>query len=149
MSRVAQAVNEVAATNPVIRAAHDAAAWSGLPSTVWSIAHGRSPFEATKAAGRLLLPNSRRTVPLILAAGAVHAALSLAWTAVIVRTLPHGAGRAQTALHGAMMGGAIAAVDLGLAHVVRHPRFAGVRELEVLPQVADHIAFGVIAALRA
>ncbi|HJQ41617.1 MAG TPA: hypothetical protein VJ831_00905 [Jatrophihabitantaceae bacterium] len=131
----------------IVRAGVVAAAVSGLPSTLWSLRHGRDPLEATKAAGRLLLPNGRRTVPLLGSAAVAHIVLSLGWSELIVRTLPRGAGRAQTALHGVMMGGAIAALDLGLAHVIRTPRLAGIRDLPVWPQVADHLAFGMIAAL--
>ena len=133
----------------VLRAARDAAVLSGIPSTAWALRRGRDPLEATKAAGRIVLPDTTRTVPLLIAGAGVHAALSLGWTVVVARTLPRDAGRAQTALHGALMGGAIAALDLGLARVVRHPRLRAIRELPLGPQVADHVAFGVIAAVRA
>jgi hypothetical protein len=135
--------------NRIVRAAAVAAVVSGAPSTLWSIRHGRDPLEASKAAGQLLLPNSKRTLPLLASATVAHAALSMGWTVVIARTLPRGAELAQTALHGAMMGGAIAALDLGAAHVVHHPRLAGIRALPVAPQVADHVAFGIVAALAA
>jgi hypothetical protein len=132
-----------------VRAAVVAGALSGIPSTAWSVARRRDPLEATKAAGRLALPSSRRTGPLVLAATAVHSALSLAWATVVVRTLPRDAGRAQAAVHGALMGAAIAALDLGIAHRVDHPRLTAVKELPIAPQIADHVAFGVIAALTA
>lgn len=130
-----------------VRAVVLAGALSGLPSTAWSLARRRDPLEATTAAGHILLPSSRSTTPLVLAAAAVHSALSIAWATVIVRTLPRDAGRAQAALHGALMGAAIAAVDLTIAHRIDHPRLVAIRALPVAPQTADHVAFGVMAAV--
>ena len=45
---------------------------------------------------------------------------------------------------GAVAGLAIAALDLGLAHRSRAPRFAPVSDLPLWPQVADHVAFGAL-----
>lgn len=129
----------------ISRAAFWAAVLSGLPSTAWSIAHHRDPLEATRAAGLMVLPDDSRSLPLAGAAAAVHGALSLGWTCVIARTLPQDAGRARSVLHGALLGAAIAGLDLGVAHVVRTPRFAPIRELPVAPQLADHVAFGAVA----
>jgi hypothetical protein len=65
----------------------------------------------------------------------VHLALSLGWTIVLDR-----AG-VRTARAGAVAGLAIAAVDLGIAGR-RLPR---IQALPLLPQLADHVAFGAIA----
>jgi hypothetical protein len=92
----------------------------------------------------MLAPYESRRVPLVAAAAAVHASLSVGWTAVIARTLPRDAGRARSVLHGVLMGAAIAGADLGTAHVVRNPRLVAIRELPVAPQVADHVAFGAV-----
>jgi hypothetical protein len=121
----------------VLRAAAWAALLSGAPSTVHALATGRDPLEATLAAGSILLPRETDRARLAAAAVPVHLALSLGWTAVLDR-----AG-VRTARRGALAGLAIAALDLGLVGR-RHPR---VRALPLLPQVADHVAFGIVAAL--
>jgi hypothetical protein len=121
----------------VLRAAAVAAALSGIPSTVHAIATGRDPLEATLAAGSILLPGETRRGRLLAAAVPVHLALSLGWTVVLDRAGVRGA-RA-----GALAGLAIAAVDLGVAG----RRVARVRALPLLPQLADHAAFGAFAGL--
>ena len=107
-----------------------AAVLSGGPSTTVALATGRSPFEAVRAAGSLV------GSPSLGAGMAVHTALSLAWGVVLAAALP----RRRPALWGAVGGGVIALLDLGLVGR-RYPR---VRALPVLPQVADHVAFGVV-----
>jgi hypothetical protein len=111
---------------------------SGVPSTVWAFSRGEDPLAATRAAGRLLLPGATDPGPLFASAAAAHGALSLWWTAVLSR-LPGGPLRA------AGYGAAIAALDLGIAHAVRGRRFGPTADLAVLPQLADHLAFAVIA----
>jgi hypothetical protein len=111
---------------------------SGVPSTAWAIATRSDPLEPSRAAGRLLLPRSTSPVRVLLAAALAHGALSLAWTAVLTR-LPGGPARSCG------YGLAIAALDLGAAHALRGPRFGPVADLAVLPQVADHLAFAVLA----
>ena len=111
-----------------------AAILSGLPSTFWSLAARRDPLEATIAAGSLLLPSERRRALLVAAAVPVHLSLSLGWALVLARVLPR--GRETTA--GAVAGLGIAALDLG----VIGRRFPRIRALPLLPQVADHLAFG-------
>jgi hypothetical protein len=124
----------------VVPAALLAGTLSGIPSTAWALATGADPLAATYAAGRMLLPHETRLSRLIPAAAVVHGALSLGWTAVLARRPEHGL----------LAGALIAALDLGTAHLIGSRRFAGVRELPVLPQLADHLAFGVVAtaALR-
>lgn len=125
------------------RAALTAGLLSGLPSTCWAIVRGADPLESSRAAGRMLLPRARSDVALLAAAGVAHAALTVGWTAVL-RRLP-GAALPGAALRGAGYGLGIAALDLGVAHAVRGHRFAAVADLPLLPQVADHVAFGVLA----
>jgi hypothetical protein len=111
-----------------------AAILSGLPSTLWSLATRRDPLEATLAAGSILLPDERSRVRLVAAAVPVHLSLSLAWALVLARLLPRG----REAEAGAVAGICIAALDLGL---IGRP-LPRIRALPLLPQVADHIAFG-------
>jgi hypothetical protein len=111
-----------------------AATLSGLPSTFWSLTAGRDPLEATLAAGSILLPAEPRSRRLLAAAVPVHLSLSLGWALVLARVLPTGRETASSAAAGL----GIAAPDLGILG----RRSSRIRALPLLPQVADHIAFG-------
>ena len=115
-----------------------AGALSGVPSTVWTLARGGRLLESTEAAGTIVMPD-RVPPALLLVSGAVtHAAISLGWGVVLRAVLP----RRPSLTAGAAAGLAIAALDLGVVGR-RIPR---VRALEPLPQVLDHMAFGVVVA---
>ena len=120
----------------VIRAALWAAALSGVPSTLHALATGRDPLAASLAAGSVLLPAETDRARLLAAAVPVHLGVSLAWTLVLDRAV------VRTARAGAVAGLAIAALDLG----VLGSRLPNVRTLPLWPQLADHAAFGAIAA---
>ena len=122
----------------VLRAAVWAAALSGIPSTVHALATGRDPLEAVFAAGTILLPAETRPQRLLAAAVPVHLGISIAWTVVLHRAGVRGAAR------GSVAGLAIAALDLGLLGRL----FPRIRALPVAAQLADHAAFGAIAARR-
>ena len=112
-----------------------AALVSGVPSTIHALWRGDDLLEASLAAGTLLLPREERRGPLLVAAGAAHAGLSLGWSLVLERLLP-----ARATLRWSAVGGlAIAALDLGVVGR-RLPR---IRALPLLPQVADHLAFAL------
>lgn len=115
-----------------------AAVLSGAPSTFYSAATTGDVFEATRAAGAMVLPNEERSLPLLAAAIPVHVGLSLGWALCMVKVLP----RKYTVLWGAAFGAAIAAFDLG---VVGH-RIPAIGALPQAPQVADHVAFGLVVA---
>jgi hypothetical protein len=100
-------------------------------------ATGRDPFEASCAAGTILLPRETSRRRLLAAAVPVHVGISLFWTAVLDRAGVRGACR------GAVAGLAIAAVDLAWAG----RRFPRISALPLAPQLADHVAFGSIAGL--
>ena len=114
-----------------------AGAVSGLPSTLHALLSGGSPLAAARAAGNVVLPAGARPGSLLAAGALVHAFLSLAWGTVLAVTLP----RRGAPAWGAVAGLAIAALDLGV--IGRHRPL--VRALPVLPQVADHVAFGAVA----
>jgi hypothetical protein len=116
-----------------------AAAASGIPSTVITVLRGEDVLDGARAAGAIVLPGERRTWVLLAAAAPVHLALSLGWTTALGVVLPH---RAEPAW-GALAGLAIAAVDLG----VIGRRLPAIRALPQGRQWADHVAFGVSAAL--
>ena len=111
-----------------------AAVVSGAPSTVWALASGRDPLEATLAAGSVLLPHETRRKQLVVAAVPVHLALSFGWAAVLERVLPP---RREIA-SGAFAGLVIGVVDLAVARRL----FPRVRALPIAPQLADHVAYG-------
>lgn len=115
-----------------------AGALSGVPSTLAALAAGGDPLEATRAAGSLLLPDEQRDGRLLPAAALVHGAVSLGWGVVLAAALP----RRHPVTAGAVAGLGIAALDLGLV-ARRLPR---IRALPRGPQLADHVAFGAIAA---
>ncbi|HEY3019800.1 MAG TPA: hypothetical protein VGJ32_06385 [Solirubrobacteraceae bacterium] len=121
-----------------LRAGLIAAVLSGAPSTLHALATGSDPLEAARAAGSVVLPRERRTLPLLVAAVPAHLAVSLGWAFVI----PRRAG----VLGGALFGLAVAALDLG----VLARWFPRVRALPLGPQVADHVAYGAVVgwALR-
>ena len=120
--------------NDALVAGAVAAVASGLPSTLVTLARREDLLEGGRAAGSLLLPRARRTLPLLAAAIPVHLALSLGWAVVLERAIPHGRERP-----GGVLGGlAIAALDLG-AIGRRLPR---IRALPQARQWADHVAYG-------
>lgn len=118
-----------------LRAGLWAAALSGAPSTLHALATGRDPLEAAIAAGSIVLPGETRRGRLLAAAVPVHLGVSLGWALVLERA------RVRGALPGALAGLAIAALDLGVLGV----SFPRIRKLPLLPQLADHAAFGAIA----
>lgn len=122
--------------NDAIAAGLAGAVLSGVPSTAHALLTRHDPLEGALAAGTLLLPRETRTLPLLASATVAHLGLSLGWAAVMRAALPARRGVAW----GALAGLAIAALDLG----VIGRRFPRIRALPVLPQVADHIAYGAV-----
>lgn len=112
-----------------------AAVVSGAPSTLWALSTGGDPLAATLAAGSVLLPRETRRGRLAAAAVPLHLALSFGWAVVLERTLP----RRHEVAAGAAAGVAIAALDLGVAGRL----FPRIRALPLLPQLADHVAYGL------
>lgn len=113
-----------------------AALVSGVPSTLHALRTGADPLEASRAAGTLLLGKETRSRRLLAAAALVHGSVSLGWALVLAATLP----ARRTAAGGGLAGAAIAALDLGLVG----RRFPRVRRLPLLPQLADHVSYGLV-----
>lgn len=109
---------------------------SGIPSTAHALLVGRDPLEATAAAGSVLLRADTARSGLLAAALPVHFGLSVVWGMVLARFLP----RRHGMLAGALAGLVIAAVDLPAARR-GYPR---IRALPVVPQLADHVAYGAV-----
>ncbi|WP_297538869.1 hypothetical protein [Amycolatopsis sp.] len=112
---------------------------SGAPSTLCALVVGDDPLEASLAAGTMVLPRESRPLPLLAAAAVAHVALSFGWAAVFAGTLP----KRHTVAAGAAAGLVVAALDLGVVG----RRFPRIRALPALPQVADHVAYGVAVAV--
>jgi len=107
---------------------------SGAPSTAIAIVSGRPVLEAARAAGAVL---GRPTLPRGLLA---HAAISAGWGVVLTTVL---AGRRYPIAMGAATGAGIAALDLGLIG----RRIPAICQLPLLPQVADHLAYGAAVGI--
>jgi hypothetical protein len=108
---------------------------SGVPSTTVTVLRGESLLDGATAAGSIVLPAERRTLPLVAAAVPVHLALSLGWAAVMSALLPRRA-TVPAAVAGAL---AIAALDLELIGRA----FPRIRALPQGRQWADHVAYGL------
>ena len=119
-----------------LRAGTVAAVLSGAPSTVHALATGRSPFDAVQAAGTLVIADKAPPCARAAAGVAAHGAISLGWGVVLAAVLP----RRRTVVWGALAGLAIAGLDLGV--LGRH--WLRIRALPLVPQVADHVAFGAL-----
>jgi hypothetical protein len=119
-----------------LRAGVVAGALSGAPSTAHALVTGRSPLDAVRAAGTLLLPDDATPGARAVAGVLAHGAISLGWALVLAAVLP----RRRAPLWGALAGVAIAGLDLGVL-ARRRPR---IRALPTLPQVADHVAYGAL-----
>jgi Polyketide cyclase / dehydrase and lipid transport len=118
-----------------IVAAVVAGAASGAPSTLAALVRRRPLLASTRAAGTLFgAPTVGRGV-------LAHSALSLGWATGLAALWPPGAGIAASAVTGALVGVAIAAVDLG---VIAPQRFPAVAALPIAAQVADHAVFGAL-----
>ena len=105
-----------------------AGAVSGAPSTIIALRQGEDPLAASLAAGTLLLPREQQRVRLLLAAGGVHAALSIGWALVLAVALP----RHATARWSIVAGCGIAGLDLG----VIGRRFACIRALRPIREAS-------------
>jgi hypothetical protein len=113
-----------------------AGALSGAPSTAHAVVTGRSPLEAVRAAGTLLLADDAPPRRLAVAGVSAHTALSLGWGIALSAVLP----RRRAVVWGALAGLVIAGIDLG----VLGRRWPRVRALPRLPQVADHVVYGAL-----
>lgn len=111
--------------------------FSGLPSTLHALTTGGDLLEATRAAGKMLLPGVNDTVILFGAAALVHPAVSLFWALVFARLLP------RTRTCGWATAGAAAVALLDLC-VIAPRAFPAVAALPFWPQLADHLAWGAL-----
>ena len=111
---------------------------SGIPSTAWVMVTGGDLLEAGRAAGNLHLPATASAGALLAAGGLAHAVVTAFWSVALSAGLP----KRRTVLWGAAFSLGIAALDLGVIGQF----FPLIKALAVGPQIADHLAFGVVAA---
>ncbi|AKJ30163.1 hypothetical protein [Caldimonas brevitalea] len=114
-----------------------ATVFSGLPSTLHALVRGSDPLEATRAAGKMLLPDVDDTFTLFAAAALVHPAVSLFWTVVFAALLP----RRHVLVWATLGAAAVAWLDL---RIIAPLAFPSVAALQFWPQVADHLAWGAL-----
>ncbi len=81
---------------------------SGVPSTVWALATGGDPWEATLAAGAVVFGPDASFSTLIAAATVVHGGMSFFWAAVLCTFLP----ARRPVLWGFIAGALIAVLDI-------------------------------------
>src|SRR3954463_6939322 len=60
----------------------------GVPAPAVTVARRESLLDGATAAGSIVMPGERRTLPLVAAAVPVHLALSFGWAAVMSALLP-------------------------------------------------------------
>jgi hypothetical protein len=113
-----------------------AALGSGAPSTAVTIWRKGDVLDSTRAAGSLVVADAASPAVHLVAGIVAHAAVSAFWGALLWRALP----RRGAVGWGAVAGLGIAALDLGV--IAR--RFPALRRLPRGPQIADHVAFGMI-----
>lgn len=112
-----------------------ATVFSGAPSTIHALASGGDPFEATRAAGAMLIPPDSRPAALFAAAAIVHPLVSSFWALVFGAVLPRRHVAAWATLGAAL----VALLDL---RVIAPMFFPSVAALAFWPQFADHLTWG-------
>jgi len=121
-----------------------AATFSGVPSTLHALvvgggvrAAGLYVRDATRAAGTLLPPGR----PGLGRGAIVHLGVSAICGEGLARTLP----RRRSVAWGAAAGLGIGVVNIGLIGRL----FPAIRALPMIPQLADHVAYGALFAVVA
>lgn len=113
---------------------------SGIPSTLYALLTGGDPWEATRAAGAMVLRSEMSFGKLFLAAALVHASVSFIWAVVLWLALPY----RRTTLWALAASVAIALLDLCLIAPAFFPEVAA---LAFWPQLADHLMWGACVGL--
>jgi hypothetical protein len=108
---------------------------SGIPSTVYALVTGRDVLEATRAAGAMLIAAESSGTALFAAAALVHVCVSFFWAATVVGVLP----RKAVVEWAIAASAAIGWLDLRLIAPAFFPEVA---QLEIAPQMADHLMWG-------
>ncbi len=113
---------------------------AAIPSTLHALATGGDVAEATRAAGTLLVSVDASPARRLVAGLSAHAGLSVGWAAVLAPLI---ARSRRPLAAGALLGAGVAALDLSLAR----SRWPSISALPTVPQIADHVAFGLLVAV--
>ena len=108
----------------------------GIPSTAWALVTRGDAWEATLAVGAIVLGSDALFSRLIAAAIVFHGVMSFFWAAVLCAFLPP----RRRMLWGLIAGALIAVLDILLIGQA----IPAIRSLAFVPQLADHLMFGVI-----
>ncbi|MDB5811943.1 MAG: hypothetical protein JWN94_4065 [Betaproteobacteria bacterium] len=111
--------------------------FSGVPSTLFFIITGVDLWPPIQAVGEMVLPSSSEPSQIFIAAALVHGTVSVFWTLVVARILPVKHAPAYAIAASAL----IAVIDL---RVIAPVFFPAVAALSFWPQVADHLAWGLL-----
>jgi hypothetical protein len=114
--------------------------FSGVPSTVFFLATGQPLWPPVHAVGSMLVSSNAAPWLIFLAAAAVHCAVSLFWTIVVVCILP----AKHVVLWALGASGLIAVLDLRIIAPLFFPEVA---RLSFWPQFADHLAWGLLVGM--
>ncbi len=117
-------------------AAVSAGILSGIPSTMWALTTDGDPWEATVAAGAIVLGREASFGALLVVATVVHGGMSCFWAGVLCAFLP----ARRTVFWGVFADGLIALLDI----LVIGRFIPTIRALAFLPQLADHLMFGAV-----
>ncbi len=108
----------------------------GIPSTAWALVTRGDAWEATLAVGAIVLGSDALFSRLIAAAIVFHGVMSFFWAAVLCALLP----ARRRVLWGLIAGALIAVLDI----LIIGQTIPAIRALAFVPQLADHLMFGVI-----
>ena len=114
--------------------------FSGAPSTLYTLATGSDPLEATRAAGAMLVHPASALPVLVATATAVHFTVSLFWALVFGWALP----RRGVVVWSVLGSAAVAVLDL---RVIAPAFFPSLAALAFWPQFADHLMWGACFGL--
>ena len=108
----------------------------GIPSTAWALVNRGDAWEAALAVGAIMLGSDAPFSRLIASAIVFHGVMSFFWAAVLCAFLPP----RRRMLWGLIAGALIAVLDILLIGQA----IPAIRSLAFVPQLADHLMFGVI-----
>ena len=106
-----------------------------IPSTVYLLVTGGDVFASVNAIAAMVAANELPVLHRVAVAAAVHFALSFFWTSVLVALIPR-----RAPVFGAIVASAI--ITFFDLKVIAPHYFAEVAALALVPQLADHLAWG-------
>lgn len=114
--------------------------FSGIPSTLYALGTGADTWEATRAAGAMLVAHDSTFPSLLAAAALAYGTVSFLWASLLILVLPP----RRVALWAVTAAAAIAVIVLQLIAPMVFPEVA---VLPFWPQFADHLMWGACLGL--